>query len=265
MEPSDANGQQIAEPTPVQTTFVVDRNALEMPRYVNSSASLEKKLPYAIFLKLEFLDKRGVHAYAYNTLNGAVDGVYLLGNGRDDRYDALTISVRHHFRQQYEIFGAYTRSSSRSNQIFDFSLDNTLLSPQLAGPYGWDAPNRFLSWGILPGFNLPFIHKFDIVYSCEARDGLPYYGTTDQGEIAPGYAPTSSLRLPAYYTLNLQFEKRLHLFKRYWAGRAGFDDITNHALVTGVAATLDSSHPVPTFIDGTGRAFEVRIRYLGRD
>ena len=264
MGPSSANGQPISEPTPVQTTFVVNRNALEMPRYVNASASLEKKLPYAIFLKLEFLEKRGVHAYAYNTLNGAVDGVYLLGNGRDDRYDAFTVSLRHHFRQHYEIFGAYTRSSSRSNQIFDFSLDIPLLSPQLAGPYGWDVPNRFVGWGILPGFNVPVIHKFDIVYSAEARNGLPFYGTTDQGEIAPGYPPSSSLRLPTYYTLNLQLEKRLHLFKRYWAGRAGFDDITNHALVTGAATTLDSNHPAPTFIDGNGRGFAVRIQYLGR-
>ncbi len=262
--PGNANGQPISEPTPVMTTFVVDRNALEMPRYINASASLEKRLPYAIFLKLEFLVKRGVDAYAYNTLNGAVDKEYLLGNGRDDRYDAFTISLRHHFRQHYEIFGAYTRSSSRSNQIFDFSLDIPLLSPQLAGPYGWDVPNRFVGWGILPGFNLPVIHKFDIVYSAEARNGLPFYGTTDQGEIAAGYAPSSSLRLPVYYTLNLQFEKRLHLFKRYWAARGGFDDITNHALVTGVASTLDSSHPAPTFVDGDGRGFAFRIQYLGR-
>jgi Carboxypeptidase regulatory-like domain len=263
MEPSNANGQQISEPIPIPTTFVVNRNALEMPRYVNASASLEKKLPYSIFLKLEILGKRGVHAYAYNPLTGAVDGVYLLGNGRDDRYDAFTVSVRHHFRQHYEIFGAYTRSRAHTNQVFDFSLDIPLLSPQLPGPYPWDTPNRFVGWGILPGFNLPLIHKFDIVYSAEARNGLPFFGTTDQGEIAPGYAPSSSLRLPTYYTLNLQIEKRVHLFKRYWALRAGFDDITNHGNVAGAVSTLDPNHPVPTFFDGNGRAFTGRIRYLG--
>jgi Carboxypeptidase regulatory-like domain len=272
--PQEANSQSVPctnlppgtpepAPIPIQTTFVVNRNALEMPRYINSSASLERKLPYAIFLKLEFIDKRGLHAFAYNTLNGAVDGVYLLGNARDDRYDAFTVSLRHHFRAQYEIFGAYTRSSSRSNQIFDFSLDTTLLSPQLPGRYGWDTPNRFLGWGILPGPNLPLIHKFDVVYSAEARNGTPFFGTTDQGEIAPGYAPSSSLRLPTYYTLNLQIEKRLHLFKRYWALRAGFDDITNHGLATGVVSTLDASHPVPTFVNSAGRGFTGRIRYLG--
>jgi hypothetical protein len=264
-EPTDVNGNATPAPVPVSTIFTVDRNALHAPRYINSSASLEKKFRYGIFLKLEFLEKHGTRAFAYNTLNGAVDGIYLLSNGRNDRYDAFTVSVRHRFRGRYEIFGAYTRSSSRSNQIFDFSLDIPLLSRQLPGPYGWDTPNRFVSWGVLPGFNLPLIHKFDIVYSAEARTGLPFFGTTDQGQIAPGYLPGSSLRLPTYYTVNLQFAKRVHLFRRLWEARAGFDDITNHANVVGANATIDASHPVPTFADGAGRAFALRIMLLGRN
>jgi len=263
-EPTDASGNVAPEPVPVPTTFAVQRKSLQAPRYLNFSASLEKKFLYALFLKLEFLEKHGTRAFAYNTLNGAMEGVYLLANGRDDHYDSLTVSLRHRFAGRYEIFGAYTRSSSRSNQIFDFSLDIPLLSPQLPGPYGWDTPNRFVGWGVVPGFNLPLIHKFDIVYSAEARTGLPFYGTTDQGGIAAGYAPGSSLRLPTYYTLNLQFEKRVHLFGRLWAVRAGFDDVTNHADVVGANATIDASHAVPTFIDGTGRAFALRVMLLGR-
>lgn len=262
-EPTDVSGNVTPEAVPVQTTFVVDRNALQAPRYINASASLEKKLPRAVFLKLEVLDKRGTHALAYNTLNGAVDGEYLLGNGRDDRYDSITVSLRHHFSGRYEVFGAYTRSSSRSNQIFDFSLDIPLLSPQLPGPYGWDTPNRFVGWGVLPGFKLPRIHKFDVVYSAEARTGLPFYGTTDQDRIAPGYLPGSSLRWPTYYTLNLQVQKRIHLFARYWDVRVGFNNVTNHANIEGVDATIDATHPVPTFVDGNGRAFAFEIRLPG--
>lgn len=84
-------------PVPVPTTFPVNRNALAAPRYLNWSLGLEKKLPAAIFLKLEFLEKRGVHGFAYNTLNGAVNGNYFLENGRDDRYDSLQVSLRHRF------------------------------------------------------------------------------------------------------------------------------------------------------------------------
>ncbi len=263
IEPTDANGNPTSEPTPVPTSFLVDRSTLAAPRYLNWSLGLEKKLPHAVFLKLEFLQKRGTHGFAYNTLNGAVDGTFLLGNGRDDRYYAFTVSARHRFRQHYEIFGAYTRSSATTNQMFDFSLDIPLLSPQRPGPFSWDTPNRFLGWGILPFFKLPVIHKLDVVYSGEARTGMPFLATTDQGEIAAAYA-SETFRLPMYYSVNLQFEKRFRLFRRYWALRGGFDNVTNHANVNLANSVIDQAHPAPTFIDGNGRAFNSRIRYLGR-
>jgi hypothetical protein len=251
-------------PVPILTTFAINPNALSAPRYVNWSLGLEKKLPYAIFLKLEFLEKRGYHGFAFNTLNGAVDGTFLLGNGRDDRYDAFEISARHRFRQYYEIFGAYTRSRAHTNEVFDFSLDLPLLSYQLPGPYPWDTPNRFVGWGILPFFRLPILHKVDLVYSAEARTGIPFFATTNQGEIAPGYPP-GTFRLPTYYTINLQFEKRFHAFGRYWALRGGFDNVTNHANPYLANGIIDPEHPLPTFIDANGRAFTGRIRFLGKD
>ena len=261
--PTDASGNPATQPVPVPTTFSVDRNTLSAPRYLNWSVGLEKKLPAAIFLKLEFLEKRGSRGFAYNTLNGAVTGNYFLENRRDDRYDAFQVSLRHRFRDRYEIFGAYTRSRAHTNQVFAFSLDIPLLSQQLPGPYPWDTPNRFVGWGILPFFNLPIIHKTDLVYSGEVRTGLPFLATTDQGEIAPG-DPPGTFRLPTYYTINLQFEKRFHLFGRYWALRGGFDNLTNHANAILANGVIDSAHPVPTYIDDVGRGFTGRIRYLGR-
>jgi len=149
------------EPAPiaVPTSFVVNGSTLDAPRYLNWSVGFEKKLPSAIFLKLEFVEKRGAHGFAYNTQNGAVDGTFFLGNGRDDRYDAFTVNLRHRFRQRYEIFGAYTRSRAATNQVFDFSLDIPLLSPQRPGPFPWDTPNRVLGWGIVPFFNCPSCTK----------------------------------------------------------------------------------------------------------
>ncbi|MGC1372286.1 MAG: hypothetical protein WA824_09120, partial [Candidatus Sulfotelmatobacter sp.] len=264
MRPTNQNGTPISTPVPVPTTFTVNRSTLEAPRYLNWSLGLEKKLPHSIFMKLEFLEKRGTHGFAYNTINGAVDGNVLLGNGRDDRYDAFTVSARHRFRKYYEIFGAYTRSRAHTNQAFDFSVDDPLLTPQEPGPYPWDAPNHFAGWGIVPFFKLPIVHKADLVYSAEARTGLPFLATTDQEEIYPG-DPWGKPRLPTYYTINLQFEKRFHLFHRYWALRGGFDNVTNHGNAAYANGVLDAAHPFPTFIDGNTRAFTSRIRYLGKD
>jgi hypothetical protein len=271
--PQEANGASVPctgvspapAPIPLPTTFVVNRNTLAAPRYLNWSISLEKKLPADVFLKLEFIEKRGVHGFAYNTLNGAVDGNFLLGNGRDDRYDAFTVSLRHRFRARYQIFGAYTRSRATTNQVFDFSLDLPVLSQQLPGPYPWDTPNRFVGYGVLPFFNLPIVHKLDLVYSAEARTGLPVNATSEQGTIYPAYPP-GAFRLPTYYTVNLEFEKRIRMFGRNWAVRVGFDNITNHGnamLSNGIINP--PTQPNPTFVDGNGRALDGRIRYLGKN
>ena len=262
-DPVEANGNPALQPVPVPTTFSANRNSLTNPRYWNWSVALEKKLPALLFLKAEFIEKRGVHGFAYNTLTGAVDGNFVLGNRRDDRYDALTLSLRHNFRERYVIYGAYTRSRAHTNEAFDFSLDIPLLSPQLPGPYPWDVPNRFVGWGVVPFFRLPLLHTVDLVYSAEARNGLPFNVVNDQQQILPT-APPGTYRLPAYFSLNVALEKRVHLFGYYWAVRGGFDNITNHANVGVGNGILDSQHPVPTYIDIPGRALTGRFRFLGR-
>ena len=127
-------------------------------------------------------------------------------------------------------------------------------------PFLWDAPNRFLSWGLLPFFRLPIIHALDLAYSAEARTGLPFNVFTDQQLL---YGSPGSYRFPTYFTLNLQLEKRFHLFGYYWALRGGFDDITGRSNPVVVNADVNS----PQFLTFSGynrRAFTSRIRFLGR-
>jgi hypothetical protein len=196
-------------------------------------------------------------------VQGAVSGNYILESSRSDRYDAFELSLRHNFRQRYAVFGAYTYSRTRTNHVFDFSLDIPLLSPQRPGPYPWDTPHRFVGWGVVPFFKLPVIRQVDLAYSAEARSGLPFNATTDQGQIPSAYPP-GTLRLPTYYSVNLHLEKRFHLFGYYWALRGGFNNVSNHANASLANGIIDASHPFPTYVDSSGRAFTGRIRYLGR-
>jgi hypothetical protein len=157
--------------------------------------------------------------------------------------------------------GSYTRSRARTNQALDFNVDNPVLSSQQPGPYPWDTPNRFLSWGYVPFFTLPIFHKFELAYSMEARTGFPFSLLNDQHELIgkPG-----AQRFPDYVSLNLQLEKKFHLFHNYWALRGGFDNITGRCNPYVVNNVIDSSHPNPTFTACQGRAFTSRIRLLGR-
>jgi Carboxypeptidase regulatory-like domain len=246
---------------PVTTTFTVNHATLQVPRFLNWSLALEKKLPAAVYLKAEFLQRRGTREFVYNTLNNTTSGDFFLQNTREDRYDALQLTLRHNFRENYMLMGSYTRSSAHTNQALDFNVDSPILSAQQPGPYPWDTPNRFLSWGYFPLFKLPIIHQLEVAYSLEARTGFPFNLLTDQQQLIgnPG-----AQRFPDYFALNLQLEKRFHLFGYYLALRGGFDNITGRCNPFVVNNVIDESHPQPTFTACEGRAFTSRIRLLGR-
>ncbi len=257
--PTDANGNLVPEPTPVPTTFSADRNALEAPRFINWSVGFERKLPAAIYLKTEFLEKRGTRGFVYNTPAGS-SGNFTFENTRDDRYDAFEISLRHNFRESYMLMGSYTRSRAHSNQVLDFSVDNPLLSPQEPGPYPWDVPNRFLSWGYFPLFKLPLIRQTEVAYSLDAHTGFPFNVVNDQQHLV---GPAGSRHFPDFFALNLYLEKRFHLWGYFWELRGGVDNITDHGNPYVVNNDINSDKFL-TFSAFEGRAFTSRIRLLGK-
>ena len=208
---------------PVVTTFTANTGTLKAPRFINWSLALERKLPAAIYLKAEYFQRRGARGFVYDTRNDTTSGDFFLETHRDDRYEAFQISVRRNFHESYMLMAAYTRSSARSNQALDFNVDNPVLSSQQPGPYPWDTTNRFLSWGYLPLFKLPIIHQLELAYTVEARTGFPFSLLNDQQQLisTPG-----AERFPDYLALNIQLEKRFHLFGYHLALRGGFDNIT---------------------------------------
>jgi Carboxypeptidase regulatory-like domain/TonB dependent receptor len=252
----------VATTGPVVTTFGANTDALTTPRFINWSVAIEKKLPFAIYAKAEYMERRGSREFVYDNPNSGNNGAFLLQNTRDDRYTGFQISLRHRFHETYSVMGSYTRSSARSNQALDFNVDNPVLSSQQPGPYPWDSPNRFLSWGYTPFFKLPILHQTELAYSVEARTGFPYSLLDPQQQLisAPG-----SERFPFYFSLNAQLEKRFHMLGYYLAIRGGFDNISGRCNPYVVNNVIDPiNHPTPTFYACQGRAFTSRIRFLGR-
>ncbi|HZQ71147.1 MAG TPA: TonB-dependent receptor [Terriglobales bacterium] len=245
---------------PVTSTFSADTRNLRAPRSLNWSVALEQKLPAAIYIKAELLQRRGKHGLVYDALSGTIDGNFGLLNTRKDRYTAFHVDGRKNFRDRYFVFASYTRSRSTSNQVLDFNVDNPILSSQQPGPYGWDAPNRFLSWGLLPFFKLPVLHKVDLAYSLEARSGFPFDVENSQQQLVE---PPGSRRFPYWFSLNLHLEKRFHAFGFHWAIRGGFDNITDHKNALFVNSFIDSPEFL-TFSAIDRRSFTTRIRFLGR-
>ena len=240
----------------IVSTFTVDTQTLQAPRFVNWSLALDHKLPAAIYLKAEYIQKRGTHGLVYDLADPTtLNGNFVLQNTRQDHYNAFQIEARRAFRNGHMLFASYMRSHSRSNQVLDFNIDNPQFSPQQPGPYPWDAPNRFLSWGLLP------IYKgFDFAYSTELRSGFPFNVVNDQLQLVevPGFR-----RFPTWFTLNTHIEKRFHALGYYWAIRGGINTVTGRRNYTYVNNDINSPGFL-TFGNYEGRAFTGRIRFLGK-
>lgn len=244
---------------PLPTTFTVDRATLQAPRFVNWSLALERKLLTGLYAKAEFIQRRGTHGFVYNQPGNSplLSGNFLLQNTRQDHFDSFQLAARYGFRKSYLLTGSFIRSRTRSDQVLDFRVDNPIFSPQLPGPFPWDAPNRFLSTGIFPA-RLPFLRDVDIEYSSEARSGFPFYVINNQQVLVrlPG-----AYRFPWYFSLNLFVEKRFRFHNHHWAVRGGFDDITGRHNPFLVNNNIDS----PGFLTFAGtqhRAFTTRIRLI---
>lgn len=120
---------------PAVSQFVVPAIGLRQPRFQTESAEWKQKLGSATLLTVRAVarDGRNGFDYAYQpTANGGA--TFLLQNGRRDRYRAGEVSLRHSFGTRAEVFGSYTRSSTRTNTALDPALGTLLFAPQAAGP-----------------------------------------------------------------------------------------------------------------------------------
>jgi hypothetical protein len=259
---------------PVGTYFRVNDHALTTPRYQTLSATLERKLPAEFYMRAGYTRRSGSRGFTFSPSNFSMiagafysDGAYDLTNSRRERYDAFDLTLRHTFAGQFEWFAGYTRSSSRSNAAVEYSLENPVFSVQMPGPVPWDAPNRFHTWGwapvpkqLLPKFLNFAIRNTTLAYLVEYRSGFPF-GVVDEEGTAVG-AP-NSWRFPDYFNINLSFERRFRAMHYQWAWRFGFNNITNN----GNPNVVNNVIGTPQFLAygrGQARAFNVRLRFLGR-
>jgi len=253
------DGMALLADRSVETAFTLNDQRLEAPRFFGWSMEFERKLPAEIYFRAEWIGRRGVNGYAFDLQGGAQPGQIMtileLGNTRDDRYDALSLTARRAFKEKYLVYASYTRSSARTNAVLDFSLDTPLFTPQQGGPFDWDAPNRLISWGWAP-----LVKKVDLAYSVEWRSGYPFSVINQDRRLVED---PNSRRFPSFFSLNLHGERRVRLLSFNLALRAGFNNITNRRNATAVDNNINSAQFL-RFSGVQGRQFTARIRFLGR-
>jgi hypothetical protein len=252
---------------PVETFFLADEEALRAPRYRTFSVTVDRKLSWQVYGRASYTRRNGRRGLTFLNEVSATEGIFHLYNARNDRYDALELTLRRTFAGQYEWVGGYTRSSTRSDSVMEFSLENPVFGPQGPGPLAWDAPHRFLTWGWAPvprrpwpGWLRRIIGETTLAYLVEYRTGFPFSVVNDESYLLG--APNST-RFPNYFNVNLHLERKFRLLHYLWAWRFGVNNITNNVNANSVNNNVDS----PSFLTygrGPGRAFSVRLRFLGK-
>lgn len=243
---------------PATTTFTLDRNDIRSPAFINYSVAVERELPWTTTLQAEYMVRDGRNALTYvNLSSDPFVGQYLLQNTRRDRYHSFLVTARHRLKNDHEIMVSYQRSAAHSNSVLDFTLDNPFFSRQQAGPLPWDTPNRFLSWGWLP---VPKTKRWDMAYTLDWHTGIPFSVVGPNQEIV---GAANSYRFPDFFSLDYFLEWRFGAIGRNWALRGGFENITGHRN-PGIVFNNTTSPNFLKFSQFEGRAFTVRIRFLGR-
>jgi hypothetical protein len=252
----DATGTVPAS-APAISQFVLPARGLRQPRFTISSAGWQQKIRRNTLIDVELLARNGYHGFVYVDQNPAAPGgAFLLQDTRKDRYRAAILTLRHTFSEDTQVYGAYTRSRARSNQVLNPVLGSIFFAAQQSAPLAWDAPNRFLTWGWTP----THIWKIQFSYFFEYRTGYPYSVVNLQQQLV---GPPNSSRFPDYDNLNVALEKKFAFRGYLWAARIEMVNALNHKNPNVVVNNVDA----PNFgqlSGGQRRAFTARVRFAGR-
>ena len=253
---------------PVQSAYVVNTRGLRTPRFTVASASAEKALPWNFFGRLDLMSRQGSHGFAFDQVTaGPLLNEYVADNSRTTNYHAAEVTLRRTFETRYQWFASYTRSSATTNAAVQYSIENPILTAQSGGPLPWNAPNRVLmggwapvdkSW--FPALLRPVVGVTDFQMLAEYHTGFPFSATSENGYLAG--AP-NCFRYPAYFSVNIAFERQFHFHGYLWALRAGVVNVMDRANPNVVNNDFDSPQFM-LFGRGQARAVNVRLRFLGR-
>jgi len=238
------------------SNFVLSAS-LEEPRVINWSIALEQKLPGSNYISCNFVEKRSSNGFVFlnNSPTEYLGGTYTLTNTRRNKYDGVDISLRHIFSRDYTLFGSYTRSYARSNEVLDYFPTLSILGRQGSGPLPWDTPNRVLSWGWLP---VPLTKRFDFVYTLQWRTGFSFSAVNAPQQLV---GTPDSYRFPDYFSFSPGMEVRFHWRKYYLGLRGVLENVTGHSNPFSVNSVTDSRQFL-TFSNFEGRSATARIRII---
>ena len=239
---------------PIITSFSL-MSSLHEPYFQTTSAEWQKTWNPRTMSTVHLMERRQRNGLVYENISADPFRRGLqLNNSRADRYRSVEVSFRRSLQERGDLMISYIYSRARSNKIFDYSLEDFLLTPQASGPLSWDVPNRVISRGAVQ----TNIWKLLFSYFAEYHTGFPFTAVNSQFQLAP-----NAFRFPSYFSLNIGTEKRFPFHRYQWAVRLSVINATNHNNYNTVINNVDAP-TFHTFSGGQSRAFTARLRLVGR-
>ncbi len=217
----DASGRAIPESI-VSLENGLAADGFQTPLSDAWNVEVDQRLATDLMLRVGYQERHGKRELVVDPL----DDTLTLSSGGRSRSRAVEVTVRRRLPRKGEFNVSYVRSQTRGHLNDFVSLFGTTRDPIIHqnefSRQPFDAPNRFLAWGVL---NLP--HGITIAPTLEYRTGFPYTVLDEQQRVVG--SRNRGGRFPNLFTLDLQATKEIRLTKTRRA-RVGvqFFNLTDH-------------------------------------
>jgi len=264
--PAESITQYAADGTTVisgPTTFghlVVAPHGLRVPYSVAWNFQADRELGHGVMVRFGYEQRQTHRDYLVEPVSLPVPALELLNHGTQ-AYREFQAMVRWRATERTLIYFSYVRSRARGDlntfgQFFD-NFPNPIIRQNEYGPLPYDAPNRFLAWGVL---GLPWKVEFSPLL--DVHDGFPYsrvdndlnfVGRRNQGGQFPEFASLDVKLVRAF---------RIHWHRHHPVVKAGIKvfNLTNHFNPRDVQDNIASPN-FGDFYNGVGRQFRGKFEF----
>jgi hypothetical protein len=191
---------------------------LRNPRSTSWNLELDRQVLRSLTLRVAYEQRNTSNDLIVSPVPQGTAGILALSNRGADSYREYQVTGRYRVGQLL-LNASYVRSRAFGdlndlNQFFG-NLAQPVIQPDARGRLSFDAPNRVLVWGSIPG---PF--KLTIVPVYDWHTGFPY-SVEDQFRAYVG--PRNVDRFPTFSSFDMQVTRRvvLHIHGKRLPARVG--------------------------------------------
>lgn len=217
------------------------------------NVELDRILATDLMLRVTYQERHGKRELVVD----AADARLSLSSGGRSYSRTFEVTVRRRLERNGEITVSYVRSKARGSLNDFVSLFGTtrdpIIRPNEFSRQPFDAPNRFLAWGVI---NLP--RTITIAPTIEYRQGFPYTVLDEEQQVVG--SRNRGGRFPNLFTLDLQATKEIRLTRTRRA-RVGVQlfNLTDHFNPRDVQNNLGSP-AFGAFANSADR--QVRLKFV---